>query len=213
MSIHGLYAIADTSVLSPQSLHECIEQALRGGAAAVQYRDKSGDKARRAREASELRALTRDFGALLVINDDPALARDCEADGVHLGIDDGSVADARAIVGAGRMIGVSCYNDALRARAAAAQGADYIAFGSFHPSRVKPRAVRASIGLVRRAHSQLDIAIVAIGGIDEHNGRRLVAAGAAALAVISALFAGDDGVQTRARAIAALFELPGRRTR
>src|SRR6185312_14152545 len=100
----------------------------------------------------------------LIVNDDVALAFAVGAAGVHLGRDDDDVAAARAALGAGAIIGVSCYDSLERARAAAAAGADYVAFGAFFPSPTKPQAVRASLDLLRQS-ATLGVPRVAIGGI------------------------------------------------
>jgi thiamine-phosphate pyrophosphorylase len=201
--LFGLYAVtpdlADTGTLV-----ERVEAAVAGGAKAIQYRNKSADAALRRRQAQALAALARRHGALLVINDDPALCEAVDADGVHVGRDDGSVEAARRIVGEERIVGVSCYDEFALAESAVAAGADYVAFGSFFPSSVKPDACRADVSLLRRAKT-LGIPVVAIGGIDATNVGPLVQAGAAAAAVISAVFDADD-VTGAARAIAAAFE-------
>lgn len=188
----GLYAItpetADTARLLTQ-----VEAALAGGAAAVQFRDKSGDVARRHEQASELLALCQGFDVPLIINDDLRLADLCGADGVHLGRDDGSVAKARVILGPDKFIGASCYQSLDLARAAQAEGADYIAFGSFYPSATKPQAVRAETSLLHAARSAIQIPIVAIGGITPANALALLEAGADSLAVLNALFDAPDG--------------------
>jgi thiamine-phosphate pyrophosphorylase len=103
------------------------------------------------------------------------------------------------------LVGVSCYNDIRRARQAVAQGADYIAFGSFYPSSTKPDAVRAAPELLRRAKREFATPVVAIGGIDESNAAALVDAGADSVAVISAVFGAAD-VEAAARRVSALFE-------
>jgi thiamine-phosphate pyrophosphorylase len=199
----GLYAVtpdlADTETLVAR-----VEAAVAGGARAIQYRNKSADSALRRRQAQALAAVARAHGALLVVNDDPALCNAVDADGVHVGRDDGSVEAARRIVGEERIVGVSCYDDLVLAESAVAAGADYIAFGSFFPSSVKPDACRADVSLLRRA-ATLGVPVVAIGGIDATNVRPLVRAGAAAAAVISAVFHASD-VTGAARAIAAAFE-------
>ena len=125
-----------------------------------------------------------------------------DADGVHVGDDDGSIANARARVGPDRIIGVSCYDDFDRARAAVDAGADYVAFGSFFTSPVKPDARRASVDLLGRARA-LRVPVVAIGGITARNAATLIVAGADALAVISDVFAHDDPAHV-ARAAAAI---------
>jgi thiamine-phosphate pyrophosphorylase len=199
----GLYAItpetADTERLLTQ-----VAAALAGGAAAVQYRDKSGDVARRHEQASELVALCRRFKVPLIVNDDLRLADLCNADGVHLGRDDGSLREARIILGRGKLIGVSCYQSLELAQAAQAAGADYVAFGSFFPSPTKPAAARADAGLLRDATQRISIPIVAIGGITLENAPQLLDAGADSLAVLSALFDAPD-IRARARELNQLF--------
>jgi thiamine-phosphate pyrophosphorylase len=201
--VNGLYAItpeeADTAALLCK-----VRLALLGGARVVQYRNKVADGALRLEQAAALRELTREFAAALIVNDDAALARQAEADGVHLGGADGSVAAARALMGGG-LIGVSCYNRAALAQEAVLQGADYVAFGSFFASTVKPDAVVATPDLLRQARRELDVPIVAIGGITPHNSVQLIEAGADALAVISAVFAAAD-IEGAAREFSNLFE-------
>jgi thiamine-phosphate pyrophosphorylase len=124
------------------------------------------------------------------------------AAGVHLGEDDGDIAAARALLGAKAIIGVSCYDDAGRARAAAAAGADYLAFGAFFASSTKPGARHARPGLLRQTAS-LDLPRVAIGGITPDNAPALIAAGADLVAVISGVFDAPDPIAT-ARAYRAL---------
>ena len=202
--IHGLYAIADTGYLDDARLAPAVERALHGGARIVQYRDKSHDPAMRERQARTLRPLCARYKACFIINDDAELARAIGADGVHLGRNDAPIAATRAALGEDGIIGISCYNDLARAESAAASGADYVAFGSFYPSRTKPTAVRASLDLLRSARARLDIPVVAIGGITPENGAALIAAGADALAVISGIFDQPD-VEAAAKRYAAIF--------
>jgi thiamine-phosphate pyrophosphorylase len=200
----GVYAItpetADTERLLVQ-----VEAALLGGAAAVQYRDKSGDVARRHEQASELVALCRRFGVPLIVNDDLRLADLCDADGVHLGRDDGSLREARIILGRDKLVGTSCYQSLELAQAAQAEGADYVAFGSFFASPTKPAAPRASLDLLRDAAPRIHVPIVAIGGITLANAPQLLDAGADSLAVLSALFDAPD-IRAAAHALNQLFE-------
>jgi thiamine-phosphate pyrophosphorylase len=201
----GLYALTpdldDTALLVAK-----VTAALEGGAAAVQYRHKTAGEALRRAQAGALARLHAARGALFIVNDDPRLAAAVGADGVHLGEDDPSIAAARELVGPDRLIGVSCYGDVARARAAVAAGADYVAFGSFFASATKPLARRADPALLAGART-LGVPVVAIGGIDAGNARALLDAGADALAVISDVFAHDDPADiTRAAcAIAACF--------
>jgi thiamine-phosphate pyrophosphorylase len=181
-----------------------VESALKGGVAAVQYREKSGDVALRHEQASELLVLCRRYSVPLIINDDLRLADLTGADGVHLGREDGSLREARIILGPGRIIGASCYQSLEAAHTALAQGADYVAFGSFYPSPTKPHASRAGMELLHRAAAALPVPIVAIGGITVDNAKPLIDAGADAIAVISALFDAPD-VEAAARQLNALF--------
>jgi thiamine-phosphate pyrophosphorylase len=203
--VRGLYAVtpdlADTPLIAAK-----VGAAIAGGAAVVQYRNKAASAALRREQAERLADICRQGDALFVVNDDARLARDVSADGVHLGEDDGSLAAVRALVGEAMLIGVSCYNAFDRAEAAVADGADYVAFGSFYPSRVKPGARRADVALLRAA-TALGVPVVAIGGITAANARALVEAGAGAVAVISDVFAHDEPaeIMRAAAAIAACF--------
>ncbi len=201
--LNGLYAITDGTV--GQALWYQVEQALRGGTALVQYRDKSSATVQRFSDAQVLRDLCRQYSALFLVNDDVVLAKQVQADGVHIGRDDAGLRAARAYLGAGFLIGTSCYNQLNFALASQAQGADYIAFGSFFASSTKPLAQRADINLLQQAKQQLSIPICAIGGISLDTAPRLISAGADMLAVISDLFSSAD-IQQQARAYAQLYE-------
>ena len=190
--LRGLYVITEDRRLPTEKLWMDVQAALLGGARIVQYRDKSTDHVRRLEAAKALAGLCGEHGALFLVNDDVDLAVAAGAVGVHLGRDDGDIRGARRRLPAGGIIGVSCYNAFDRARLAADQGADYIAFGSFFPSPTKPHAVRATPELLRLAHRELSLPTVAIGGISPENGAALVRAGADMLAVISAVFAAPD---------------------
>lgn len=200
--ISGLYAITPDETDTAELLRK-MRLALLGGARIVQYRNKMADATLRLRQAGALRELTHEFAVPLIINDDAALAQQVAADGVHLGGADGGVADARMLLGSNRLIGVSCYNRLALAHNAVISGADYVAFGSFFASIVKPDAVVATPDLLQRACRELAVPLVAIGGITVQNGAQLLAAGANALAVISAVFAAPD-IQRAARQFSTL---------
>ena len=204
--VSGLYAVtpelADTVALTGK-----VGAALHGGARVIQYRSKSIDDSMRRSQAREIARLCRSTNAVFIVNDSLELAREVDADGVHLGKDDGDVVAARAVLGPGKLIGVSCYNEIARARAAQSQGADYVAFGSFFPSATKPLAARVGMELLQMAASELALPIVAIGGINEDNAAGLISAGADAVAVVSALFDAPD-IEAQARRIARLFQIP-----
>ena len=202
--IAGLYAIADTQYLDDARLLPAVGEAIAGGARVIQYRDKKHTVVDRARQAGELASLCRKHGALFIINDDVELAKQAQAAGVHLGREDASLAQARAQLGPQPIIGVSCYNDLARAVKAQDEGADYVAFGSFFPSRTKPQAVRAGLELLCEAKQKLHIPVVAIGGITPENGAHLLAAGADALAVIEGVF-GQVDISAAAQRYTRLF--------
>jgi thiamine-phosphate pyrophosphorylase len=195
--IKGLYAITPDETDTAELLRK-VRLVLQGGARVLQYRNKTANAALRLQQAKALRELTREFSVLLIINDDAKLAQQVDADGVHLGGEDGSVAAARGVLGSGKLIGVSCYNRLGLAYEAVRQGADYVAFGSFFASAMKPDAVAASPELLRQARREISVPLVAIGGITVQNGEELLRAGAAALAVISAVFGATD-IQDAAR--------------
>jgi len=201
----GLYALtpelADTVELAART-----ELALSGGASAIQYRTKAASAGLKLEQAAALRALCSARGAIFIVNDDVELAHAVRADGVHLGRDDASLAAARARLGPAAIVGVSCYDELERAESAIAAGGDDIAFGSFYPSRVKPNAVRAPLSLIAEAKARWPQAgIVAIGGITAANAPPLIAAGADAVAVISALYEAPD-IALAARELAACFD-------
>ncbi len=200
----GVYALtpecADTA-----RLLRMVEAALKGGAAAVQYREKTGDVALRHEQASELLPLCRRYGVPLIINDDLRLADLTDADGVHLGREDAGLREARIILGPKKIVGVSCYQNLDLARQAQADGADYAAFGSFFASPTKPQAQRASLRLLHDV-SELHVPVVAIGGITLDNAAEVIEAGADAIAVISALFEAPD-IEAAAHALNRLFEI------
>ena len=203
IKIEGLYAITPDSSDTAGLLRRA-RLVLSGGARVLQYRNKSADAALRLAQAAALRELTCEFAATFIVNDDAQLAAQVDADGAHLGAADGALQAARALLGRDKIIGVSCYNRVSLAREAAAAGADYVAFGAFFASAVKPDAVTAGIELLRLARAELDVPLVAIGGITARNGAPLLDAGADSLAVISALFDAAD-IRAAARDFAKLF--------
>jgi thiamine-phosphate pyrophosphorylase len=203
--IAGLYALtpdlADTAALVAK-----VAAALDGGAAAIQYRNKSAPDALRREQGRALAQLCAVRKRLFIVNDDAAIASEVGADGVHIGAEDGAIGHARECLGPAALVGVSCYDEWARARAAVDAGADYVAFGSFFASATKPAARHADPALLVRARSLL-VPVVAIGGITSRNAASLIAAGAGAVAVIDAVFVHDDPamITRAARAIADLF--------
>jgi thiamine-phosphate pyrophosphorylase len=196
MKLRGLYAITPET-LERDELVRRVARALEGGIVALQYRRK---KRASLEEARALARMCRAGKAWFILNDDVAFPAD--ADGVHLGRDDGDLAAARAKLPE-KILGASCYDSLDAARSAVAAGADYVAFGSVFASTTKPGAVRAPLSLFGEA-KRLGVPLVAIGGITVENAPALLEAGADALAVVSDLFDAPD-VAARARAYGKLF--------
>ena len=204
--LKGLYGVTD-SQLQPDDriLMETVEQALKGGMKVLQYRDKSLDNDKRVRQAGGLKVLCHQYQAMLIINDDVDLALAVEADGVHLGQQDDALTEARRRLGDYAIIGMSCEGSIEQAKTAVEQGADYIAFGRFFPSRTKPDAKPADISILPEAKKLFDLPVVAIGGITVDNAPELVKGGADMLAVINNLFSTQD-IQARAQSFNALYQ-------
>ncbi|HEV8108142.1 MAG TPA: thiamine phosphate synthase [Burkholderiales bacterium] len=192
MKLRGLYAITPEAA----DTVEKVRLALEGGVALLQYRRKRRDLG----EARAVAALARRHGVPLIVNDDIELALELDADGVHLGRDDGELGAARARLG-DRILGASCYDDPELARRAVAAGADYVAFGSVFASPTKPAAVRAPLALFA---TRLGVPLCAIGGITLENAPRALGAGADLLAVVSDLFDAPD-IRARAAQYQGLF--------
>ena len=203
--LRGLYAITPTSLcLDPVRLLDAVEAALEGGARLIQYRDKSNDDERRLFSAIELRALCTRHDARLIINDDVCLALAADAHGVHLGLDDMPLHEARAHLGPDAIIGVTCQDSLERARAASEGGADYLAFGAFYPSRTKRDARHATPDLLRDARIDTSLPICAIGGITAANAAPIIEAGADLIAAVEGVFGAPD-IRAAAQAYARLF--------
>jgi hydroxymethylpyrimidine kinase/phosphomethylpyrimidine kinase/thiamine-phosphate diphosphorylase len=199
--INGLYFI------TPAGTDDCIvaavRAALRGGVRVIQYRDKERSHQGQLELAQRLRLLCREAGATFLVNDSPALARDCAADGVHLGQGDGSVAAARHLLGTGKLIGVST-RTAGQARQAEKDGADYVGLGAIFPTGSKDDAELVGVARLREVRQAVKLPIVAIGGLGYGNAAEVIDAGADAVAVISAV-AADPQPTLAARELALLF--------
>ncbi|NNU16040.1 thiamine phosphate synthase [Parvularcula sp. ZS-1/3] len=163
------------------------------GIACLQLRLKevSDDEILRAAEA--VAPLCEQFGAGFLINDRADLAKKAGADGVHIGQSDGTLAEARSILGAGKDIGVTCHDSIHLAMEAGEAGADYVAFGAFYPSSTKEGAFRPEPEILTRWTEMATVPCVAIGGITAETARPLAEAGADYLAVSGAIWAHAEG--------------------
>ncbi|MDH5323865.1 MAG: thiamine phosphate synthase [Gammaproteobacteria bacterium] len=201
--LKGLYII-NPPLYDPDLLLRQVEAALQGGAAVMQFRDKHSTAAEKVTLALRLRNLCESYDARFIINDQVELAQEVGAHGVHLGQSDTALAQARQVLGTQAIIGISCYNRLELALEAERQGADYVAFGRFFPSRTKPDAVGADLDLLRGAKQVLGIPVAAIGGITAQNALPLVQAAADMLAVIDGVF-GQERIDVAARRLSACF--------
>lgn len=206
----GLYGVTpewdDTD-----KLLNAISAAASGGMVALQWRRKTAGADAGLVQVRRVAERCRKEGLLFIVNDDWRLASLIDADGVHLGREDGNVAQARLALGSDKIIGCSCYNQPALAADALKADVDYVAFGAMFPSSVKPDAVRATLedirqgrAIVESSHMKPRAAVVAIGGITADNAREVVEAGADSIAVISGLFESPDIRGTAARC-SALF--------
>jgi thiamine-phosphate diphosphorylase len=201
--ISGLYAIIDPGACRGRAVADVARMALEGGARVIQWRDKRRDKGEQLDDARAVLALCRAHGALFIENDHADFALAVGADGVHLGQKDLPIALVRPIVGDAMIIGVST-NNVDEARAAEAAGADYVAVGAIFPTSSKEVTRPASLGRLREIEAAVRVPVVAIGGINEANIGGVVAAGADAAAVISAVCGADDP-RAAAACLAAAF--------
>ncbi len=202
-NLHGLYVITDSTLCSTDIVKK-VEAAIAGGAQIIQYRNKNASSQQQLNEAQALRSLCQQQQRTFIINDNVSLAMAVNADGVHLGQNDTNIATAREQLGANKIIGVTCHSDMAMAKIAQQQGANYVAFGRFYPSQTKPDAPPAELDILCQAQSQLQLPIVAIGGITIENANTLIKAGADMLAVIHAVFAQND-IKAAAQKLSQLF--------
>jgi len=194
-------------------LMRAIEAAATGGMVALQWRRKTLQPSLGLPQARAVAALCRNLGVCFIVNDDWRFAAAIDADGVHIGRDDGPLPNARIALGPDKILGCSCYNEPALAEQALRAGVDYVAFGAMYPSSVKPDAVRAAPDHLRAGHElavqladgDTRAAVVAIGGITPANAAPVVAAGADSIALISGLFEAPD-IRAAAQACRALFE-------
>jgi thiamine-phosphate pyrophosphorylase len=196
----GLYLITpdwpDT-----QRLQATVAAAIRGGAGAIQYRNKSASMALRREQARLLAHTTQSAGLPFFVDDDAALAVEVGADGLHIGQGDGDPREVRAKLPPALMLGVSCYADLERVAQAVRFGAAYVALGAMFPSKTKPGAALAPLECIGRAR-QLGAHVVASGGIGRENISVLAAAGAQAVGVVSAVFDAAEPMSATAELIA-----------
>lgn len=207
-TLKGLYAITDNT-LSPTTplLMQHAKAALAGGAAILQYRNKSDKRAVLLEQAKALRALCNQYNKPLIINDDIKLAKAVSAHGVHLGQQDQTLQEARQVLGDNAIIGITCHDQLPLAIQAYQNGANYVAFGRFFNSKTKPGDIFCSTDLLTTAKQRINCPIVAIGGLTVENAPMIINHGADMIAVIHHLFGAKD-INQQAQQLAQLFIKP-----
>jgi len=184
-------------LISPQEVGGAFPHRLKaalepGIAAAFQLRVKDVDEHELARLAEPLQRICAEADVTFIVNDSMELAKRLGADGVHLGQSDGDIREARALLGPSAQIGKTCHDSRHLAMEAGEAGADYVAFGAFHPTTTKPSDYRPEPSILTWWSTLFELPCVAIGGITPDNAAPLVEAGADFLAVCQAVWGKDD---------------------
>jgi thiamine-phosphate pyrophosphorylase len=201
--IKGLYAITP-DMADSNSLLQKTQLAIEGGAFMVQYRSKIQDRDVKMQQCAAILRLCREYKIPCIVNDDVDMCRVLEADGVHLGEKDDNIVEVRSILGEDAIIGSSCYDQLNRAKLAQKEGASYVAFGAMFETSTKPNAPRATLELLREAKSQIQIPIVAIGGITMNNAHDVIETGIDAIAVINSLYE-SNSIKETAETLSSMF--------
>lgn len=199
-----LYVVTGREQSRGRSHEQVVRAALRGGAGAIQLRDKEASRRQILREAYTLRDLCREHGATFIVNDHIDVCLAVEADGVHLGQDDFPIDEARRIMGPDFIIGASTHNieQALRA---VENGATYINCGPIFPTGTKKTSVEpVTVELIRQVKPKVNIPMTTMGGINGNNVREVILAGADRVAVVSAVVGADDPEQAARELVAAI---------
>ena len=203
--IKGLYAITPDSA-DLNTLIQKTKSAIEGGAFMVQYRSKIQDRDVKMQQCAAILRICREHNVPCIVNDDVDMCRILEADGVHLGEKDDNIAEVRHILGEDAIIGSSCYDQLDRAKSAQKEGASYVAFGAMFPTSTKPNAPRATLALLKEAKREIEIPIVAIGGITVNNAHDVIKTGIDAIAVINSLYEAKS-IKETAETFAKMFQI------
>jgi thiamine-phosphate pyrophosphorylase len=187
-----------------EALIKATEMALTVGVGLLQYRHKTASGDLRLEQASALLKLCRQLNVPFIVNDHIDLCLKLDADGIHVGGTDASVAVVRTLIGKDKILGASCYGDFALAEQAQIAGASYVAFGGFYPSRVKKYEVSTPASIVSKAKAELTVPVCVIGGMTSENAKPLVREGADMVAAISSVYSAAD-IATAVREFAALL--------
>jgi thiamine-phosphate pyrophosphorylase len=187
----GLYVILDRQFLAGRDAFEIARQVIEGGARVIQLRDKQSKKGELLLVAQKLKELCGQTGVLFIVNDYLDLALAADADGLHIGQEDLPLSVARRQLPIDKVVGCSVTTP-LQATKAQNEGADYIAVGSMFPTTTKKEAIIVGVDIVKELKRTISTPLIAIGGINENNIAEVVAAGADAVAVVSAALGQKD---------------------
>ncbi len=209
----SLYLISPPRIVAATFVEQLKDALSAGGVKAFQLRLKEASDIQILEAANEILPLCRSHDVAFILNDRPDLAIECSADGVHLGQEDMSVVQARAIIGENAVIGVSCHASRDQAIEAAEAGADYVAFGAFYPTTSKPQAKIEKWGvptpeIIEWWSTNTTIPCIAIGGITPANCTPLVKAGADFIAAISSVWDHEGGAGAAVKAFATAMAQP-----
>jgi thiamine-phosphate pyrophosphorylase len=206
MSDCRLYLISP-NLVNIETFPESLSEAFEGGdVASFQLRLKSSDKEDIINISKKLIPICHKYKVAFILNDDPELALEVGADGVHLGQNDISLSDARTILGHNTIIGVTCNNSKHLAFDAGEEGADYIAFGAFFPSETKETNHIATTDIITDWVEVVEIPCVAIGGINQFNCQSIIKAGVDFLAVSSSVWNHPEGPKTAVSEFNVIFD-------
>lgn len=193
-----LYAVTDRHWLNGRTLYEQVEEALKGGATFIQLREKDLTEEEFLEEAKKIQQLCKKYRVPFIINDNVKLAKEIDADGVHVGQSDMEALDVRAQLGEDKIIGVSA-RTVEQALLAEKHGADYLGVGAVFQTGTKTDAREVEHSVLKEICTKVDIPVVAIGGITQDNVKELSGSGINGVAVISAIFAQKDIVTATAK--------------
>jgi thiamine-phosphate pyrophosphorylase len=188
---YSLYLVTDRRWLGGKSLDKAVEEAIQGGVTVVQLREKDVSSREYLEIAKRVKAVTDRYKIPLIINDRIDIAFACDAEGIHLGSDDLSIAVARAILGSGKIVGASAAT-LEEALVLEAEGADYLGIGAVFPTGTKTDADRVTLEELASMKSAVHIPVVAIGGIDAKNVDSVIRTGVDGVAIVSAIMAQGD---------------------
>ncbi len=186
-----LYAVTDRHWLGEETLYDQVKKALDGGATFVQLREKKLDREDFLAEALEIQKLCKKYGVPFVINDEVSIAKDIDADGVHVGQSDMEAMDVRKVLGPDKILGVSAQT-VEQAIIAEKHGADYLGVGAVFATGSKDDADDVSHETLKAICEAVSIPVIAIGGITKDNVSELAGSGICGVAVISAIFGQND---------------------